>query len=286
MSNLTRNHINAAKFRLAESTFAAMPGASTKNRQLWRATDIGTNGAILQSDGTVWRPHGGCSTLLRTTIPIGVAGAWGSGGANGALVFTTAHPTGTAVGAYLYYYANTLNGAQPAAFHWTAIAADGQTAVVYTATYTPGTVPTVPTTLTPMGTVTSTYAGPTVGLESPALISISLPAGCLNTDGGVAFSMGLLNNNSANEKKIRAYLGTTMVFSHTATTATSRYVFGTTSNLGYTNKQGTITDASGTAFTFSAVDTSAATVFEIKLQHTVVQTSQSLMLTCSVDLVG
>lgn len=283
-----QNLLSHKTLRIAESTFAQMPSASRREQQLWRATDVGAAGAIMRSNGSYWKPLNGRATLDRSAIPVGIAptiAANASGTANGASTWASGCFPITAFQGYLYYPLNSLHASQAAGFYWTVVTST-TAFTAYNNTYTVGTAPTVPTTLTAFSGAVPGGTGVTTEVD---VFSTSIEAGIMNLDGGVAYSIGLITKNHADAKTLNVYFGGTAVATLVYTTATGDHITGGVSNIGSAAKQVAVVSSDGSTITtnmaYTTINTAADATFKISLTAGTA-TAGSLVAFATVDLVG
>lgn len=182
---------------LLSSTFASLPTASTVTGQIYRVTDIGANGSLWRSNGTIWIPANNTVSLLTGQIPFAIAPTGILAVTTGVVTFGTAMPSyyiGNGGKAFLYYPAGTWTGST-AGWYWT-VFTNSTTATVYSNTYTTG-QPVAPTSLNLVTTGAGAYVGVTGNVLGP---NITTPANCIAPNNLIKTFLGVSNNNSAGAK--------------------------------------------------------------------------------------
>jgi len=261
MSTRTKHQFHYRHFRVAECTFANLPSAAERFRELMQATNVGGDSTLFTSDGSFWRPVNGLALLGKTDIFLGIAPTFTAraGGVDGKVTFGTSLVRTGGLKGYFYYPANSLKASHSAGFYYT-VMTDGTSGTVYADTYTPGgAAPVIPASPT---TLTGTVQGGTGVTTEVSMVSRAIAAGMLNKTGSIEYKTQLENNNNADDKTLKVKLGSTVLKTVLATTSTETAVADRVWNAGARNVQ-----ASASTSFAGAVDTSAATTVSITLTN-------------------
>jgi hypothetical protein len=183
------------------AAFASLPTASTVTNQIYRATDISSDGSLWQSNGTRWNPVADVVCLFSNGIPFIFVPSGIITVTTGALLLGTALDL-TYPGAYCYYPAGAWTGSA-AGWYWTTFSST-TVGLVYSDKYTSG-VPTVPTSPTLVTTGAGAYTQTTGAYITG--INFVLPGNAMGINAGVQFQSVETNNNSAGAKYLIANFG-------------------------------------------------------------------------------
>jgi hypothetical protein len=188
---------------LPSSAFASLPTASTVTGQIYRVTDIGINGSLWRSNGTIWVPNNNTISLLTGCLPFLIAPTSSIAATTGVITFGTAIPTyllaspvSGSVKCYMYYPAGAWTGST-AGWYYTTIT-NSTTGTVYSNQYTTG-QPTVPTSPTLVTTGAGAFVGVTGIIKGP---NVAMPANFIAPYNLLKIYTVQGNNNSAGTKLV------------------------------------------------------------------------------------
>ena len=176
------------------AVFASLPTASTVSGKIYRATDVGINGSLWQSNGTSWVSVSQRVVNLQANIPFIVPSSGSITVTTGALLLTTAldqiYPN-----CYMYFPAGSWTSST-AGFYYVVMSST-TAGLVYSDKYTSGqpTIPAAPTLVT-------TGAGAYVQTTGASLtaFSITVPGNTIGANGKFSMALQCVNNNSATSK--------------------------------------------------------------------------------------
>lgn len=165
------------------STFASLPSAPTNTGYIYNVTDVGVNGSLWRSNGTLWAPVNGSVVLVQNAMPW-ILLSTGSISAGGALTGITALAYNPGK-AWVYLPANALAASIAAGWYY-AVFSSTTAATIYlnqpAATF-PVVWPASPTAVT---AGQGAYVG--AGAANHALPTFSLPANSMGINGQLSAS--------------------------------------------------------------------------------------------------
>ena len=246
---------------LPEFTWATKPAAAAF-RGGAIITDVGVNGSMWNSNGTIWSPLSNLISLLSGGVPVYLPSS-GTIGNNGALTLTTALPL-TFPHAYLYFPENAISAGSAAGKYY-CIMSSTTVGTIYNNTYTSGT-PSIPT--SPTAFVTT---GPGVYVQTTAasisLLSTPILGGSLGKNGSIEPRCRFSINSSAGTKTFGFMLGGVSIASANGTTSVSYEFQQKINNNGseavqYSNSTAVINGVSGIAPVNLGINTASDTTFD------------------------
>lgn len=216
-------------------TFANLPAAASAiaSYQPYFVTDVGVNGSVWYSNGSVWSCASAHITLCRTAIPFLIPSSHTMGN-NGALTGMTAVSTiYRSQKCYIYMALHEIDGANAAGWYWALIGAAGTTATVYNSTYTSGN----PVAGTSTAWVSTGAGAITQSTSSINAHAITVKANTLGINGQLNFHVAQEMNATGNNKAIGVGIGGTSMWANNASSVLFQNSMGTIANWNATNVQ-------------------------------------------------